>query len=113
CKVVFRDLKPENIVLTQRGYIKLIDLGLAKIIRGYTPEIIMHQPYTVSPDYWTLGIVIHELVTGDAPFDRTYRIGSNTNDSESIEYEYDSRSTSTIENHTSTMSHRSSKHYNM
>ncbi|CAF1303143.1 unnamed protein product [Rotaria magnacalcarata] len=124
CKVVFRDLKPENIVLTQRGYIKLIDLGLAKIIRGYSktfcgtphyiaPEIIMHQPYTVSPDYWTLGIVIHELVTGDAPFDRTYRIGSNTNDSESIEYEYDSRSTSTIENHTSTMSHRSSKHYNM
>ncbi|CAM2711558.1 unnamed protein product [Rotaria socialis] len=113
CKVVFRDLKPENIVLTQRGYIKLIDLGLAKIIRGYTPEIIMHQPYTISPDYWTLGIVIHELVTGDAPFDRTYRIGSNTNDSESIEYEYDFRSKSTIENHISNIIHSSSKHYNM
>jgi len=29
-------LKPENIVFTQRGYIKLIDLGLAKLVRGYT-----------------------------------------------------------------------------
>ncbi|CAF3748898.1 unnamed protein product [Rotaria sordida] len=124
CKVVFRDLKPENIVLTQRGYIKLIDLGLAKIIRGYSktfcgtphyiaPEVIMHRPYTVSPDYWTLGIIIHEMVTGDAPYDRTYRIESNTNETESIEYKYDYRSKSTIENDTSDTIQSSSKHYNM
>ncbi|CAF4561167.1 unnamed protein product [Rotaria sp. Silwood1] len=124
CKVVFRDLKPENIVLTQRGYIKLIDLGLAKIIRGYSktfcgtphyiaPEVIMQRPYTVSPDYWTLGIIIHEMVTGDAPYDRTYRIDSNTNETESIEYEYDYRSKSTIENDTSDVIRPSSKHYNM
>ncbi|CAF0739937.1 unnamed protein product [Didymodactylos carnosus] len=83
CKVVFRDLKPENIVLTKRGYCKLVDLGLAKIIRGYSetfcgtphyiaPEVILHKPYTSSPDWWALGVILHEMVTGEAPYDRSY-----------------------------------------
>jgi serine/threonine protein kinase len=132
CKIVFRDLKPENIVFTQRGYIKLIDLGLAKIIRGYTktfcgtphyigihfytffilylclssaPEVIMHRPYTVSPDYWTLGVIIHEMVTGDAPYSRTHRIDSTTNEIES--------DMGAIENNESDIIRASSKHYNM
>ncbi|CAF1309759.1 unnamed protein product [Adineta steineri] len=120
CKIVYRDLKPENIVLTCHGYIKLIDLGLAKLIRGYSetfcgtphyiaPEILMHRPYTISPDYWTLGIIIHEMVTGLAPYDRTYRIHEN----ESTENEYDNRSTSTIENSSSDIIRPTSKHYNM
>ncbi|UJR21956.1 hypothetical protein I4U23_025024 [Adineta vaga] len=120
CNVVFRDLKPENIVFTQHGYIKLIDLGLAKLIRGYSrtfcgtphyiaPEIIMHRPYKFSPDYWTLGIIIHEMVTGDAPYDRTYYV----HESESIENEDDERSESTIENDSSDIIRPSSKHYNM
>jgi serine/threonine protein kinase len=44
----------------------------------------MHRPYTVSPDYWTLGIIIHEMITGDAPYHRTYGIDSNTNEAESM-----------------------------
>ena len=131
CKIVFRDLKPENIVFTQRGYIKLIDLGLAKLIRGYTktfcgtphyignyfhflpsiflsfsaPEVIMHRPYTASPDYWTLGIIIHEMVTGDSPYSRTHRVDSTTNEIES--------DMGTIENSESDIIRSSSKHYNM
>jgi serine/threonine protein kinase len=71
----------------------------------------MHGPYTISPDYWTLGIIIHEMVTGDAPYDRTYRIHSSTNEIETTEIE--SRSMSTIENDTSDIIRPSSKHYNM
>ncbi|CAF1121060.1 unnamed protein product [Adineta ricciae] len=118
CSIAFRDLKPENIVLTGHGYIKLIDLGLAKLIRGFsqtfcgTPhyiEIIMHRPYKFSPDYWTLGIIIHEMVTGSAPYDRTYHF----HEAQSIESLEDSRSESTIENDSSDLVRTSSKHYNM
>ena len=138
CNIAFRDLKPENIVLTEHGYIKLIDLGLAKLIRGFSqtfcgtphyigkdsfldslsrqdnhyisaPEIIMHRPYKFSPDYWTLGIIIHEMVTGFAPYDRTYHF----HEAQSIESLEDSRSGSTIENDSSDLVRTSSKHYNM
>jgi hypothetical protein len=65
----------------------------------------MYRPYTVSPDYWSLGILIHEMVIGDAPYDRTYRIDSDTNETEST--------MSTIENNVSDIIRSSSKHYNM
>jgi hypothetical protein len=64
----------------------------------------MHRPYTISPDYWTLGIIIHEMVTGDAPYDRTYRINET-------ETEYPSKTT--IENDISDIIRPSSNHYNM
>jgi hypothetical protein len=69
------------------------------------PEVIMHHPYTVSPDYWTLGIIIHEMVTGDAPYNRTHRIDSTTNQTEST--------MGTIENDETDIIRSSSKHYNM
>jgi len=58
CKIVFRDLKPENIVFTQRGYIKLIDLGLAKIIRGYT-ETFCGTPHYIGIN---LFLIFHFLI---------------------------------------------------
>ena len=107
---------------------------MAKVIRGYTktfcgtphyiglssfsslafenisfyspaPEVIMHRPYTISPDYWTLGIIIHEMVTGDAPYERTYRHHSEISEVEST--------MSTIEDDESDLIRSSSKHYNM
>ena len=63
----------------------------------------MHRPYTFSPDYWTLGILIHEMITGDAPYDRTYRV-----DSQSDEIE-----TSRMDTEESNWIRQSSKHYNM
>jgi len=63
-----------------RGHIKLVDFGFAKIMdKPYTtsfcgtpsymaPEIILRQPYTQSVDIWSLGNIIHEMITGSPPF---------------------------------------------
>lgn len=79
-KVVFRDLKPENILLTETGRIKLTDMGLAKIVYGKTfttcgtpdyfaPEIIRSTGHNHAVDWWTLGILAFELMSGNPPFE--------------------------------------------
>lgn len=78
-EVVYRDLKPENLMLDDEGYLKVVDFGLAKKIEGKTwtlcgtpdylaPEIIAMKGHDTSVDFWALGILIFELMTGRAPF---------------------------------------------
>ena len=78
-RVAYRDLKPENLVLDHRGYLKVVDLGLAKIVDGKTwtlcgtpdylaPEIILNEGHDKGVDYWALGVLIYELVSGIPPF---------------------------------------------
>ena len=79
--IVYRDLKPENIMMCSKGYIKMIDFGLAVKLQGsrtYTacgtpqyiaPEVLDGKGYGVSADYWSLGILIFELICGRTPFD--------------------------------------------
>ncbi|XP_055937450.1 inhibitor of nuclear factor kappa-B kinase subunit alpha-like [Argiope bruennichi] len=83
-KIIHRDLKPENIVIQdQNGNIvyKLIDLGYAKeldqgsfctsfvgTLQYLAPELFMSQKYTCTVDYWSLGLVTHEIITGSRPF---------------------------------------------
>jgi len=78
--VLYRDLKPENLLLEARGFCKLTDMGLAKIVTGKTyttcgtpdyfaPEVVKQVGMTKAVDWWTLGVLIHELLSGHAPFE--------------------------------------------
>lgn len=77
--VIYRDLKPENILIDQEGYLKLTDFGFAKIVetRTYTlcgtpeyiaPEIILNKGHGKGVDWWTLGVLIYEMLAGIDPF---------------------------------------------
>lgn len=79
-KVLYRDLKPENLLLAHDGMCKMTDMGLAKQTAGKTytscgtpdyfaPEIILHSGYNESVDWWTVGVLTHELLSGHAPFE--------------------------------------------
>lgn len=79
--IIHRDLKPENLLLCQNGYAKLTDFGFAKIVaagqRTYTlcgtpeyiaPEVLLNKGHGKPVDWWTLGILIYEMVVGQPPF---------------------------------------------
>ncbi|XP_076296030.1 inhibitor of nuclear factor kappa B kinase subunit beta [Lasioglossum baleicum] len=82
--ITHRDLKPENIVLQDDNdeiSYKLIDLGYAKelgeasssaslvgTLNYVAPELLWKKKYSCSVDYWSLGILFYELISGTRPF---------------------------------------------
>ncbi|KAI9251731.1 kinase-like domain-containing protein [Sporodiniella umbellata] len=87
--VVHRDIKPENILLDDNMHIKITDFGSAKILTDQSiseeenaagsrsfvgtaeyvsPELLSGEPVSKEADYWALGCVVYQMLTGKSPF---------------------------------------------
>lgn len=77
--IIYRDLKPENILLNADGHIKVADFGFAKQCATTTwtlcgtpdylaPEIVNQQRYNKSVDWYALGVLMFEMLSGLPPY---------------------------------------------
>ncbi|KAH8351262.1 hypothetical protein KR067_007977, partial [Drosophila pandora] len=80
--IIYRDLKPENILLDAQGHVKLTDFGLCKehiqegivthtfcgTIEYMAPEILTRSGHGKAVDWWSLGALMFDMLTGVPPF---------------------------------------------
>lgn len=78
--IIHRDIKPENIVLDKDGYVRVTDLGIARVWKpensqdtsgtpGYmAPEVMCRQNHGIAVDYFALGVIGYEFMMGRRPY---------------------------------------------
>lgn len=80
--VIYRDLKPENCLLDAEGHLLLTDFGLSKVsldednpcrsflgtVEYMAPEVVQGSKYGAAVDWWSLGALGFDLLTGSPPF---------------------------------------------
>src|SRR5688572_5973862 len=86
-QILHRDLKPSNILVTEQGEVRLLDFGVARLLHGdadgsssvtqawghaltpayASPELLRGEPVDLRSDLYSLGVVLHELLTGVRP----------------------------------------------
>jgi serine/threonine kinase 32 len=98
-RIVHRDLKPDNLLLDENGHIHLTDFNIAvhfstsptaRLLTGVAgsmaymaPEVLAKRGYSCQIDWWSLGVVVYELIFGRRPF----RGKTNSSLTESIQGE--------------------------
>lgn len=79
--IIYRDLKPENLLLDADGHIRVADFGLSKenvvddTVKSFcgtpeylAPEVLKKQQYGKAVDWWSLGTLLYEMMSGLPPF---------------------------------------------